>query len=49
VSTAVLTKESLNPFEFAHAQFDTAADYLMLDDGCWMTARDRFSKRRSVN
>jgi len=33
VSTAVLTKETLNPFEIAQAQFDTAADYLMLDDG----------------
>ena len=33
MSTAVLTKETLNPFEIAQAQFDTAADYLMLDDG----------------
>jgi len=33
VSTAVLTKETLNPFEIAQAQFDTAADYLMLDEG----------------
>ena len=33
MSTAVLTKETLNPFEIAQAQFDTAADYLMLDEG----------------
>ena len=33
MSTAVLTQETLNPFEIAQAQFDTAADYLMLDDG----------------
>jgi glutamate dehydrogenase (NAD(P)+) len=33
VSTAVLTKETLNPFEIAQAQFDIAADYLMLDEG----------------
>ena len=33
MSTAVLTKETLNPFEIAQAQFDIAADYLMLDDG----------------
>jgi glutamate dehydrogenase/leucine dehydrogenase len=33
VSTAILTKETLNPFEIAQAQFDTAADHLKLDDG----------------
>ncbi len=33
MSTAVLTKETLNPFEIAQAQFDAAADYLMLDEG----------------
>ncbi len=33
MSTAVLTKETLNPFEIAQAQFDSAADYLMLDEG----------------
>ena len=33
MSTAVLTKETLNPFEIAQSQFDTAADYLMLDEG----------------
>ena len=33
MSTAILTKETLNPFEIAQAQFDTAADYLMLDEG----------------
>jgi len=33
VSTAVLTKETLNPFEIAQAQFDNAANYLKLDDG----------------
>ena len=33
MSTAVPTKETLNPFAIAQAQFDTAADYLMLDDG----------------
>ena len=33
MSTAILTKETLNPFEIAQAQFDTAADHLKLDDG----------------
>ena len=33
MSTAVLTKEVLNPFEIAQAQFDTAADHLKLDQG----------------
>jgi len=33
VITAVLTKETLNPFEIAQAQFDAAADYLKLDEG----------------
>ena len=33
MSTAVLTKEVLNPFEIAQAQFDIAADHLKLDDG----------------
>lgn len=33
MTTALLTKETLNPFEIAQAQFDTAADYLKLDDG----------------
>jgi len=33
MSTAVLTKEALNPFEIAQAQFDAAADYLKLDEG----------------
>src|ERR1017187_5993097 len=33
MSTAVLTKEVLNPFEIAQEQFDTAADHLKLDAG----------------
>ena len=33
MSAAVLTKESLNPFEIATAQFEIAADYLNLDQG----------------
>jgi glutamate dehydrogenase/leucine dehydrogenase len=33
MSTAVLTKETLNPFEIAQAQFDAAADYLKMDQG----------------
>jgi glutamate dehydrogenase (NAD(P)+) len=33
MSTAVLTKENLNPFEIAQAQFDLAADYLKMDEG----------------
>jgi glutamate dehydrogenase (NAD(P)+) len=33
VSTAVLTKETLNPFEIAQAQFEAAADHLKLDEG----------------
>ena len=33
MSTAVLTKEVLNPFEIAQQQFDIAADHLKLDAG----------------
>ena len=33
MSAAVLTKENLNPFEIAQAQFDLAADYLKMDEG----------------
>ena len=33
MSTAVLAKENLNPFEIAQAQFDLAADYLKMDEG----------------
>ena len=33
MSTALLTKEALNPFEIAQSQFDLAADYLKLDAG----------------
>ncbi len=33
MSTAILTKETLNPFEIAQAQFDIAADHLKLDEG----------------
>src|SRR5579871_1970507 len=33
MSTAVLAKETLNPFEIAQAQFDAAADHLKLDEG----------------
>jgi glutamate dehydrogenase/leucine dehydrogenase len=33
MSTAVLTKETLNPFEIAQAQFDAAAEHLRLDEG----------------
>jgi glutamate dehydrogenase (NAD(P)+) len=32
MSTALLTQESLNPFEIAQAQFDIAADHLGIDD-----------------
>jgi glutamate dehydrogenase/leucine dehydrogenase len=32
-TTAVLTKETLNPFEIAQQQFDIAADHLKLDEG----------------
>ena len=33
MNTTVLTKETLNPFEIAQAQFETAAEYLKLDNG----------------
>jgi len=33
VSTVTLSKETLNPFQNAQKQFDTAADYLHLDEG----------------
>src|SRR5437660_9324493 len=33
MGTAVLTAETLNPFEIAQQQFDAAADHLNLDEG----------------
>ena len=33
MSTTVITKETLNPFEIAQAQFNIAADHLKLDEG----------------
>jgi glutamate dehydrogenase (NAD(P)+) len=46
MSTAVISTETLNPFEIAQAQFDSAADYLKLDEG--LRAVLRVPKRQLI-